>query len=344
MRVPFLFGFSREMGLAMMLDTNEKSVGHRRRSMTFSILGQRRWAVSLAADKRLPAWLRRPVPHGEDVQRVEKALRRWKVHTVCHGASCPNRQECFSSGRLTFMILGDVCTRSCAFCGITLGTPALVDPGEPERVAAVAGQLGLSYVVVTSVTRDDLPDGGAAQFARTIETVSKLGAVKGVEVLIPDFKGSLSSLQRVVQAHPDVLNHNVETVPRLYPEVRPQASYSRSLGVLRAAKSLGEKLLTKSGLMLGLGETEAEVVAVMEDLRAVDCDFVTLGQYIRPSLRHRSAARYVIPDEFSHYQEIGLSMGFSGVASGPLVRSSFHAEQLYKSTASRGLMKRGVVA
>jgi len=233
------------------------------------------------------------------------------------------------------MILGNLCTRNCAFCGVTRGNPAPPDPGEPERVAAVARELGLRYVVVTSVTRDDLPDGGAAQFANTIKALRGLSSVEGVEVLISDFKGSLSSLQEVVQAHPLVLNHNVETVPRLYPEVRPQADYQRSLEVLRRAKPLAEALLTKSGLMLGLGEMEEEVVAVMEDLRGVGCDSLTLGQYLRPSLKHYPVVRYVPPEEFDHYRDIGRRMGFRGVASGPLVRSSFNAESLWKSASLR---------
>ncbi len=230
------------------------------------------------------------------------------------------------------MILGNICTRNCAFCGVARGKPAPPDPTEPERIAAAARELGLSYVVVTSVTRDDLPDGGSAQFAETIRALKELGAIEGVEVLIPDFKGSPSSLNKVVQAHPTVLNHNLETVPRLYPEIRPQANYRRSLELLGRAKSSAQGLLTKSGLMLGLGEREEEVVAVLEDLRQVGCDFVTLGQYLRPSLGHHPVVRYLTPEEFSHYQDLGQRMGFRGVASGPLVRSSFSAEGLWKST------------
>lgn len=281
--------------------------------------------------KGLPDWLRRPIPHSEDIQRVEKVLRQWKVNTVCHSAFCPNRHECFFQGRLAFMILGGICTRNCAFCGVMKGKPAPLDPREPERIAAVVEEIGLSYVVVTSVTRDDLPDGGSAQFANTIRAIRRLSIVEGVEVLIPDFKGVLSSLEEVVQAHPAVLNHNVETVARLYPRIRPQSNYERSLEVLRRAKTLAKKLLTKSGFMLGFGETEGEVMGVMEDLKAAGCDFITLGQYLRPSPKHHPVVRYVPPEEFRHYQGIGEAMGFRGIASDPLVRSSFDAERLWKS-------------
>ena len=229
------------------------------------------------------------------------------------------------------MILGDICTRSCVFCGVKTGGPLPPDPDELDRLCAAAKELGLKYVVITSVCRDDLPDGGAAQFTQSIEILHRHDPAIRVEVLIPDFRGSLPALERVVAAQPTVLNHNVETVARLYREVRPQAKYRRSLEVLKIAKSLDRRLLTKSGLILGLGEREDEVIKVMEELREADCDFITLGQYLRPSLRHREVARYVTPEEFERYKVIGEEMGFLGVASGPLVRSSFGAEDMLKN-------------
>jgi len=247
------------------------------------------------------------------------------LHTVCKSAACPNRQECYSQGKLTFMILGNICTRNCSFCKVKTGRPLPPDPDEPERLCQAAKELGLKYVVITSVCRDDLPDGGATQFARVIDVLHHHRLDIGVEVLIPDFQGSLSALEKVVAAQPTVLNHNVETIPRLYSEVRPQAKYQRSLEVLKRAKSLDKGLLTKSGLMLGLGEREDEVIAVMEDLREAECDSITLGQYMRPSLAHHEVVRYVTLDEFAQYEVIATEMGFSGVASGPLVRSSFNA-------------------
>ena len=299
--------------------------------------------MSARAEQRLPTWLRRQVPRGEVAQRVNKVLHRWRVKAVCHSALCPNQHECFSQGRLTFMILGDKCTRHCAFCNVSKGKPAPVDASEPERIAAAAKELALSYVVITSVTRDDLADGGAKHFARTVGAVRKFTPIEGVEVLIPDFQGLVSSLEVVIEARPSVLNHNVETVERLHPAIRPQASYQRSLEVLRQAKSLAKQAsLTKSGLMLGLGETYAEVVGVMEDLRAAGCDFLTIGQYLSPSPKHHRVVRYVPPEEFGHYQIIGQRMGFRGVASGPLVRSSFGAQKLWESAAFKTLQDEGV--
>jgi lipoic acid synthetase len=281
--------------------------------------------------KRLPPWLRRPVPHGEEVRKVQGVIRYWGLHTICESAFCPNRQECFSRGRVTFMILGDICTRNCAFCGVKTGRPLPPDPDEPDRLYAAAKELGLNYVVITSVCRDDLPDGGAAQFAQFIEILHCHDPSMRVEVLIPDFRGSRLALERVVAAQPTVLNHNVETVPRLYSEVRPQAKYHCSLEVLKRAKFLNRRLSTKSGLILGLGEREDEVIKVIEDLREADCDFITLGQYLRPSLRHREVVEYVTPEEFERYKVIGEEMGFLGVASGPLVRSSFGAEDMWQN-------------
>ena len=301
--------------------------------------------MSARAEERLPPWLRRQVPRGEVVQKVNKVLHRWRVKAVCHSALCPNRLECFSQGTLTFMILGDKCTRHCSFCNIGKGKPTPVDASEPERIAAAAKELALSYVVVTSVTRDDLADGGARHFARTVSAVRKLTAVEGGEVLIPDFQGLVSSLEVVIEARPSVLNHNVETVERLHPVICPQASYQRSLEVLRQAKSLAKQaILTKSGLMLGLGETYAEAVGVMEDLRTAGCDFLTIGQYLSPSPKHHPVVRYVPPEEFGHYQIMAQRLGFRGVASGPLVRSSFGAQKLWESAASKTMRDEGTGA
>jgi len=282
---------------------------------------------------RSPAWVKRPLPRGDVVRRIRGVVRRWNLHTVCESASCPNRQDCYSHERLTFMILGNICTRSCSFCGVATGRPLAPDPCEPERLCQAVRELGLEYVVITSVCRDDLSDGGSAQFARAIELLHDYSLDIGVEVLIPDFRGSISALEKVVAARPDVLNHNVETVPRLYSVVRPQARYLRSLEVLSRAKSLDRRLLAKSGLILGLGEGENEVISVMKDLRAADCDAVTLGQYLRPSVRHQQVVRYVTPEEFARYGLIAREMGFVGVASGPLVRSSFGAAGLYREAS-----------
>ncbi len=287
---------------------------------------------------RTPSWVKGPIPRGEKVRRIRSIVHHRGLHTVCESAACPNRQDCYSQGKLTFMLLGSICTRNCTFCKVETGKPLPPDPDEPERLCEAVKELGLKYVVITSVCRDDLPDGGAAQFAQTIRALHRLNLGIGVEVLIPDFRGSLSALEKVVAAQPAVLNHNVETVPRLYPEVRPQAKYCRSLELLKRAKSLNGGLLTKSGLMLGLGEREDEVMVVMEELRKVECDSITLGQYLRPSLGHHEVVRYVTPDEFVQYEAIARKMGFLGVASGPLVRSSFNAidlfneVRLYKST------------
>ena len=266
-------------------------------------------------------------------------MRGLKLHTVCESARCPNRTECFARGTATFMILGDICTRNCTFCAVKKGEPSTPDPQEPEHIVAALEKLGLQYVVVTSVTRDDLPDGGASYFARTIKVIQNYNSKILVEVLTPDFSGSLSALQTVIDASPAVLNHNVETVPRLYPEVRPKANYQRSLELLKQAKMFNGRLVTKSGIMLGLGESNKEVNEVMADLRQVDCDLLTIGQYLQPSPRHHKVVRYIPPDEFREYQKIGEKMGFISVISGPLVRSSFHAARMYLSAVHKQLSK-----
>ena len=278
---------------------------------------------------RRPEWLKLKPLDSTILTKMRKLTRGLKLHTICESARCPNRTECFAQGTATFMILGDICTRNCTFCAVKHGKPEAPDPEEPEHIVSAVKKLGLRYVVITSVCRDDLPDGGAVQFAQAIRALHRHNSGIGVEVLIPDFRGSLSALEKVIAAQPTVLNHNVETVPRLYSEVRPQAKYHRSLELLRRAKSLDRGLLTKSGLMLGLGEREDEVIEVMEDLREAGCDSITLGQYLRPSLKHHGVVRYVTPDEFAQYEAVARKMGFLGVASGPLVRSSFNAIALF---------------
>ena len=280
---------------------------------------------------RRPEWLKPRPLDPAILAGMGRLLRGLKLHTVCESAQCPNRAECFAEDTATFMILGDICTRNCTFCAVKKGMPLPPDPKEPEHIVTAVKKLGLQYVVITSVTRDDLTDGGAFHFAQTIEAIRKYDANIMVETLVPDFKGSLSALQAVIDACPAVLNHNVETVPRLYHEVRPKANYQQSLELLKQAKLLNNGLLTKSGLMLGLGETRQEVIEVMADLRRASCDLLTLGQYLQPSLRHHKVVRHVPPEEFEEYQNTGKGMGFISVISGPLVRSSFHAAEAYLS-------------
>jgi len=277
-----------------------------------------------------PTWLWRAISREAEqaTDRVARLLADLGLHTVCQEAHCPNIAECFGQHTATFMILGDTCTRGCRFCAVHHGQPQALDAGEPQRLAQAAERLGLRHVVVTSVTRDDLPDGGAGQFATTIRAVRRRLPGATVEVLVPDFAGSQAALQTVLDAGPDVWNHNVETVPRLYGRVRPQANYGRSLEVLAWCKTQAPHVITKSGLMLGLGERTAEVLRVLSDLRGVSCDVLTMGQYLQPTERQLPVTRYVPPQEFGWYQEKAEAMGFRAVASGPLVRSSYHAEAL----------------
>ena len=277
-----------------------------------------------------PEWLRRSVPDPVVLVGMKELMDGLQLHTVCESANCPNSGECFARGVATFMILGDVCTRNCAFCAVKHGQPALPDVNEPENIVEAVKKLGLRHVVITSVTRDDLPGGGAYQFAEVVEAIRSYNSQISVEVLIPDFQGSLSALETVVASHPVVINHNVETVPRLYSQVRPQADYERSAQLLKRVKSMAGGLLTKSGLMVGLGERREEVIQVMEDLRGVDCDLLTIGQYLRPSPGHYDVVRFVSPAEFKEYEDAGVAMGFKGVASAPLVRSSFQADKMLK--------------
>ncbi len=280
---------------------------------------------------RRPEWLELSPLAPATLAPMRKLAHRLKLHTVCESARCPNRPECFAEGTATFMILGDVCTRDCTFCAVKHGEPCAPDPQEPEHIVEAVSKLGLRYAVITSVTRDDLSDGGAAQFARTVRAIHEYDVNIMVEVLIPDLKGSLPALRTVIDASPTVLNHNVETVPRLYPEVRSKADYRRSIRLLRQSKCLNNRILTKSGLMLGLGETRQEIVDAMADLRDAGCDLLTIGQYLPPSLRHHPVMRYVPPKEFEDYGNIGQQLGFRHVVSGPLVRSSFHAAEAYLS-------------
>jgi lipoic acid synthetase len=274
---------------------------------------------------RKPAWLRRGVPLAPSHARLAALMDDQGLHTVCREARCPNCEECFARGTATFLILGNVCTRRCRFCAVRQGVPEPPDPGEPQRVAEVAGRLALDYVVVTSVTRDDLPDGGAGLFAATIAALTgRLPGVR-VEVLIPDFQGAEAALQTVIAAGPAVINHNLETVGRLYPEVRPQAHYGRSLELLGRVSRGGRKISAKSGLMLGLGESPEEIKAALEDLRAAGCRSLTLGQYLQPNRRCLPVKRYLPPEEFDQWRTVALQMGFTQVASGPFVRSSYRA-------------------
>lgn len=274
-----------------------------------------------------PEWLKVRFPTGPNYQELKDLVRGLTLHTVCEEAHCPNIGECWEHRTATLMILGRVCTRACRFCAITTGLPVELDDGEPERVAEAVARMGLRHAVVTSVARDDLPDGGARIFAETIGAIHRRLPTCSVEVLIPDFQGSAEALAIVMDARPEILNHNVETVQRLQRRVRARAFYERSLEVLRRAKELNPDGLTKSGMMLGVGETRAEISQTLRDLRAVRCDIVTIGQYLRPSPFHLPIDRYVTPEEFAELKEEGLALGFRHVESGPLVRSSYHAHE-----------------
>ncbi len=280
--------------------------------------------------QRLPDWLVKPIPQGKNLIEVRRILSQLRLHTVCESAECPNLGECFSMRTATFMIMGNVCTRNCRFCAVKSGIPEPLESNEPDRLARAAEYLGLSHIVVTSVTRDDLADGGANHFARTIISLREATSTSTVEVLVPDFVGSREAIEVVVRSRPDIFNHNLETVPRLYEKVRPQANYQRSLEILRLVKELDGDILTKSGLMLGLGETDEEILMVMNDLRQVDCDFLTIGQYLRPSEDHVPVARFIPPAEFEEIAVKGREMGFRGIASAPFVRSSYRAADLFK--------------
>jgi lipoic acid synthetase len=283
--------------------------------------------VTIQTNSKRPEWLRAPAPAGGNYRELKGLVERLKLHTVCESAACPNVGECWNQRTATFMILGNVCTRRCGFCAVQKGAPLEVDYDEPRRVAEAVASLGLRFAVITSVNRDDRKDGGAELFALTIQAIHARVPGCGVEVLVPDFQGSHAAMDTVMEARPEVLNHNIETVPRLYRQVRAGARYQRSLDMLAYAKSVSLGAPTKSGLMLGLGETREEVIQVMRDLRARSVDVLTLGQYLRPSPKHLPILRYVTPPEFDEFRSIGLDMGFGHVQSGPLVRSSYHAAE-----------------
>lgn len=272
---------------------------------------------------RRPEWLKVKLPGGENYSNIRQMMRSKKLHTVCEEAHCPNIGECWHSGTATFIILGDTCTRSCGFCAIKTGAPGFTNPNEPFEVADAVKQMGIKHVVITSVNRDELEDQGSKIWAQTIIQVKKQNPGVSVEVLIPDFKGDTECLQRVLDAKPEILNHNVETVPRLYKTVRPQAKYQRSLDVLEYSKQ--KNFTTKTGIMVGIGETFEEVIEIMKDLRNINVDIMTIGQYLQPTPKHLPVDRFVTPQEFNEYKKIGLDMGFKFIESGPLVRSSYHA-------------------
>jgi lipoyl synthase len=281
---------------------------------------------------RLPAWFRQEMPDQDLLQSMEASLAGARLHTICQSALCPNAGQCFARKTATFLILGDTCTRRCTFCAVKKGAPLPLDPEEPERIRDVAQSLGLSYAVITSVTRDDLVDGGASHFAGVVAALRSSGI--NAEVLVPDFRGDWSALSAVLSAQPVVLNHNIETVPRLYGEIRPHADYRRSLELLGRAKEIDPKTITKSGLMVGLGEDESEVVDVMQDLRRVGCELLTIGQYLQPTPYHHAVERYVAPDWFGTCAGKAEAMGFAAVVAAPLARSSYQAREMWETVVS----------
>jgi lipoyl synthase len=278
-----------------------------------------------------PPWLKRRLPSGPVYEQVRALLKKGHLHTVCQEARCPNVWECFSQKTATFLILGDRCTRNCGFCAVAHGPEGPPDPNEPSRIAEAVQQMALQYVVVTSVTRDDLPDGGAGVFADTIRHIRQRVPGTRIEVLTPDFLGNTDAIKKVIFAKPDVFNHNIETVPRLYPIVRPQADYQRSLKVLEIAKEIDPNMITKSGIMLGLGETETEIIETFRDLLSAGCNMLTIGQYLQPTKQHLPVKRFVPPEQFQQLRDNAMEMGFDEVASGPFVRSSYHAKDLFEA-------------
>ncbi len=289
---------------------------------------------STTISKKKPHWLKRRLPTGPGYEQTRQLIRQGCLHTVCQEAQCPNMFECFSQHTATFLILGDKCTRNCRFCAVQVGPDQAPDPDEPQRVALAAAKMGLEDVVITSVTRDDMPDGGAGVFARTIRAVREKIPGILVEVLIPDFQGNAGALHTVLDARPDILNHNIETVQRLYPQVRPQADYQRSLDLLRRAHEYAPHIPTKSGIMLGLGESDAQIRQTLTDLRRHHCRMVTIGQYLQPSRAHHPVERFVPPEAFDRWRDVALDLGFAEAASGPFVRSSYHAKESFQRIKS----------
>ena len=277
---------------------------------------------------RKPEWLRRKIQGSHVSSEVHHILEDLSLNTVCKEANCPNRMECFNRSTATFMILGSVCTRNCTFCNVTKGVPQGIDPEEPRKVAAAVERLKLKHAVITSVTRDDLDDGGAAQFAEVVKEIRGLQKPITIEVLIPDFNGDDEALSKVIAAKPDIINHNIETVPALYKNVRPMAIYQRSLDLLKKVKEADNDIMTKSGIMLGLGESEDQVIEVMKELVDAGCDVMTIGQYLAPSTKHHPIVEYIHPDVFEKFKNRGMELGFKKVVSAPLVRSSYHADEV----------------
>ena len=289
--------------------------------------------------RRLPPWMKSRMPGGPNFLELRDLIRGSQLHTVCEEARCPNIGDCWERRTATFMILGDICTRACAYCAVTTGTPVGLDLQEPGRLAETVERMGLRYAVITSVNRDDLPDGGAFIFAQCIRQVRRRLPACKVEVLIPDFCGDWDALAAVMDAMPDTLNHNIETVRRIFPRVRPKGDYDQSLELIARARGLVPGGVTKSGMMVGLGETWSEILETMRDLRAVDCDLLTIGQYLRPSPGHAPISKWYTPDEFDELRREGEALGFRHVASGPLVRSSYHADEQYETAAVSGVSR-----
>lgn len=287
----------------------------------------------MTVKRRLPEWFKVPMPGGPNYMRLRNLMRAEQLHTVCEEAHCPNIGDCWERGTATFMILGDICTRACRYCAVTSGVPVGLDLEEPIRLGETVERLGLSYAVITAVNRDDLPDGGAFIFAQCVSQIRKRRPECKIELLIPDFEGNWDALQKVMDVRPDTLNHNIETARRVFRMVRPKGDYDLSIELLERAKEMDEDAVTKSGMMVGLGETWDEIVETMEDLRSVDCDLLTIGQYLRPSASHAVVEKWYKPAEFEELREIGESLGFSHVASGPLVRSSYHADEQHASAS-----------
>lgn len=285
--------------------------------------------------KRLPEWMRIKKPVPSSMNRMEKLIKNKDLHTVCHEANCPNRSECFDKGSVTFMILGKNCTRNCQFCNVTHKDAMPVDPDEPQNIADAVADLGIRHIVITSVTRDDLEDGGAGQFVKVIEAIRGLEQNISIEVLIPDFQGSKEALDKVIKAKPNVIGHNMETVPSLYMDVRPDAKYNQSLDVIDYVKKMDSTIYTKSSIMVGIGETYDEVIKVMEDLRKSDCDIITIGQYLQPSKDHMAVTHYVEPKTFEEYEVKAKELGFKAAACGPFVRSSYNALEVLEQVQLR---------
>lgn len=279
----------------------------------------------MSESRRFPEWMRFKAPGGDGYRVVRKLVDHHQIHTICQSALCPNIGECWDSGTATFLILGDICTRACRYCNVISGRPLAVDCDEPTRVADAVKELNLSHAVITSVNRDDLPDGGAELFAATVKAIREISPQTSVEVLIPDFDGNMEAVNVVLEVHPDIFNHNIETVPNLFPRIRPKGDFQRSLDILWEGRKLSKTLITKSGIIIGMGETKEEIISAMERLREVDCNIITIGQYLRPSSKHIPVQYYYTPEEFLELRDAGLAMGFTYVESAPYVRSSYHA-------------------